>query len=172
MGKELASINLSFAKYYSKRNKTNAALQYMNKALKSFLNKKCWSCIAECHLHKSYILWNLGYHAQAIKHLHKIIHIISSEKLDIIRNKERTLALVTMHNLAAQLYLTGKIGEAFMTIEKALQIEELCMSYGDATIPDIKTTHEICLSKLARSVLLMKDTSYIGSCHKVKKYRM
>lgn len=154
----VALINLSYAKYYMKRNKPNAAHQYINRALRTYSNSNEWVFIAECYLHKSYILWKLGRQTHAMRQLYNIIELVKVDKFDITTNKGRAVLVIAIHNMAAQQFCMDRFGDACMSIENTSRLVQLCMSYGDRDISNnIETTHQLCIMKLTEIVFRIKD---------------
>ena len=66
-----AFIHDSFAYYYFRRNKSAAALQYGQKALRIHVRLKAWEHVAKCHLHIGAILAKLRRHDEAIRAMGK-----------------------------------------------------------------------------------------------------
>ena len=156
LGKILALIDLSYTKYYAKRNKYNAALQYSSQAIRSFSILEDWQYVAECHLHRSYILWKLDRHHQTMKELHLVIDMVTQNKLDISSNQGRKILVLALHNMAAQQCNMGQIGNACISIENTTKLVQLCMNSGDSIVPKIESTQRACLTKLMDIILCPK----------------
>ena len=85
--------------YYYRRNKAEAALAYVQKAMRTHVHLKDWSHVAKCHLHTGCILSKLNRHDEAIRCLAQVLSMVESGELEVGGTQPQKLCLVAVGTL-------------------------------------------------------------------------
>jgi len=73
-----AFIHDTYAYYYFKRGKAEAALVYSEKAMKLHAHQQDWSHVAKCHLHSACILSRLNRKDEAVRCNGQVLSLVES----------------------------------------------------------------------------------------------
>jgi len=146
-----AYIADSYACYYYKRKKPNAALAAVQRAMRTHAKFEQWQHVAKCHLHSSCILSFLSRHDEAIRCLGQVLIMVEDGRLDVGGTSPQKLCLVAVayHNIAVEQLSLRHISEACMSSQNARRLARLCLSYSNRWVKFFEDTHKISLAELA-----------------------
>jgi tetratricopeptide (TPR) repeat protein len=154
-----AFANDTYAYYYYKRGKCNAALVYAQRAMKAHAHQRAWSHVAKCHLHTSAILSRLQRNPEAVRCLAQVLALVDDGRLEVGGASPQKLCLVAVafHNLAVEQLLIGHSGEAAVAAQNARRLARLCLSYSNRWLSRFEGTHEIALAKLQQDAAIRDE---------------
>ena len=67
--------------YYYRRNKASAALQCVNKAMRTHTRRREWAHVAKCHLHTGTILAKLQKHDESVRCMGQVLGMVLRSQL-------------------------------------------------------------------------------------------
>ncbi len=146
-----AFVNDTYAYYYYKRKKTEAALQYSERAMKTHAAMKDWAHVAKCHLHAGSILSRLGRKDEAIRCNAQVLRMVETGQLEVGGSQPQKLCLVavTYHNIAVEQLHLRLVSEACVSAQNARRLARLCLSYSTRFLKNFEYTHQVALEELA-----------------------
>ena len=146
-----AFIHDTYAYYYYKRKKIEAALQYSERAMKTHAAMKDWAHVAKCHLHAGSILSRLGRKDEAIRCNAQVLRMVESGQLEVGGSQPQKLCLVavTYHNIAVEQLHLRLVSEACVSAQNARRLARLCLSYSTRFLKNFEHTHQVALEELA-----------------------
>eukprot|EP00752_Nemacystus_decipiens_P002057 g1969.t1 len=136
------------------RGKSSAALDYVQRAMKTHARMRDWGHVTKCHLHSSVILSKLNRHDEALRCLGQVLAMVEEGNLDVGGNSPQKLCLVAIcyHNMAVEQLILRHAGEACMSSQNARRLARLCLSYSNRWLHSFEGTHKLALAELARSL--------------------
>lgn len=148
-----AFIADSHAYYYHKRGKANAALVYATRAMRIHMKLAEFTHVAKCHLHIAVVLSRMSRHAEAVRCLGQVLHLVKTGKLDIGADgtmpHKLCMIAICYHNLAVEQLLLNHAGEAAVSAQNARRLARLCLSYSNRWIHKFESTHKCATEQLA-----------------------
>ncbi|CAM9100864.1 unnamed protein product [Scytosiphon promiscuus] len=149
-----AFVNDAYGLYFLRRGKSSAALDYVQKAMKTHARMQDWAHVTKCHLHSSVVLSKLNRHDEALRCLGQVLAIVQEGKLDVGGNSPQKLCLVAIcyHNMAVEQLILRHAGEACMSSQNARRLARLCLSYSNRWLHSFEGTHKLALAELGRSL--------------------
>ena len=172
--KELTAFVMdSYAFYYFRRGKYQAALQCAHKALRTHTSLQQWDHVAKCHLHTAVILSKLRKHAEAIRCLGHVLQLVDEERLETGGASAQKICMVAVrvflpqlcpslphcvtpsqvcyHNVAVEHLALHQPQEACVDSQNARRLARLSLSYSNRYLRHFETTHAAALEALSLS---------------------
>eukprot|EP00948_MAST-09A_sp_MAST-9A-sp1_P002945 g2945.t1 len=149
-----AFVNDSMAYYYYRRHKPSAALQYIQKALRTHRRLEQWHHTAKCLLHLGCILSKLKKHDGAIRAMGDVLQMVEDERLEHGGASAQKICMiaVTYHNIAVEQLLISRVHEACVSSQNARRLAKLSLSYSNRWLRDFENTHQAALNSLSTSI--------------------
>ena len=124
---------------------------YSTRAMRVHARQKVYPHIAKCHLHSAAILSRLRRHAEAVRCLGQVLHIVESGDLNDGGDAPHKLCLVAVcyHNIAVEQLLLHHVEEAVVSAQNARRLARLCLSYSNRWLDKFENTHRCCAEALA-----------------------
>lgn len=148
-----AFIADSHAYYYHKRGKANAALVYATRAMRIHIKLAQFAHVAKCHLHIAAVLSRMRRHAEAVRCLGQVLHLVRTGRLDLGADgtmpHKLCMIAICYHNLAVEQLLLNHAAEAAVSAQNARRIARLCLSYSNRWIHKFEATHKCATEQLA-----------------------
>ncbi|CAE7726232.1 unnamed protein product [Symbiodinium sp. KB8] len=143
----------SYAFYYFRRGKYQAALQCAHKALRTHTSLQQWDHVAKCHLHTAVILSKLRKHAEAIRCLGHVLQLVDEERLETGGASAQKICMVAVcyHNVAVEHLALHQPQEACVDSQNARRLARLSLSYSNRYLRHFETTHAAALEALSLS---------------------
>ncbi|CAM9350178.1 unnamed protein product [Ectocarpus sp. 12 AP-2014] len=160
-----AFVNDAYGLYFLRRGKSSAALDYLQKAMKTHARMLDWGHVAKCHLHSSMVLSKLNRHDEALRCLGQVLAMVQEGKLDLGGNSPQKLCLVAIcyHNMAVEQLILRHAGEACMSSQNARRLARLCLSYSNRWLHSFEGTHKLALAELSRSLSTTSTAAAAGA---------
>ena len=124
---------------------------YATRAMKVHAKHRDWPHVAKLHLHSAAILSKLRRHAEAVRCLGQVLHLVETGDLDDDGNAPHKLCLVavTHHNIAVEQLLLHHVEEAVVSAQNARRLARLCLSYSNRWLDKFESTHRCSAEALA-----------------------
>jgi tetratricopeptide (TPR) repeat protein len=147
----LAFVYDSYAYYYYRRGKANAALQAVNKAMRTHLRREEWAHVAKCHLHTACILARIGRHDESARCMGQVLIMVEKGQLEAGGASAQKICMVAVcyHNIAVQQLQLRRFTEACISSQNARRLARLSLSYSNKWLKTFESTHKACLAALA-----------------------
>jgi tetratricopeptide (TPR) repeat protein len=146
----MAFVYDTYAHYYYRRHKPNAAFQYLKKAQDIHTRQSSWSHIAKCRLHLANVLNFQGKHFQSLEMLASILQLIEDNRLEesigntntkIVASAQKIcLASVCYNNLAIEQLHLKAFENAHTSCGNAKRLAKLCLSYSNRWLHQFEAT--------------------------------
>uniref|UniRef100_A0A6V2AXG6 Anaphase-promoting complex subunit 5 n=1 Tax=Ditylum brightwellii TaxID=49249 RepID=A0A6V2AXG6_9STRA len=147
-----AFVKDAYGHYYAKRNKPNAALQYVTAAVNMHRRRNDPLNVSKCRLHSAYVLFQLGRYDESARTMKDILDMVENGSLQSQGNSDDyqlvLLVAVTYHNIAVHQLTVGRIGDACISSQNARRLARLCLSVSSRYIHNFEATHKRALSEL------------------------
>lgn len=138
----------TYAFYYYRRRKTEAGMDYLDRAMRFHVAGKRWTHVAQCRLHRAALLGQLGKHAAAVECLGHVIADVENGKLEdpsCSRGESLCLVAVCYHNIATlEIYLEN-FQQACIASQNARRLARLCLTYSNRWLKHFDATHRNAL---------------------------
>lgn len=147
----VAFIHDSYAYFYYRRGKFNAALQSVNKAMRTHLKREEWAHVAKCHLHTGTVLAKLKKHDESVRCMGQVLAMVEDHRLEAGGASAQKICLVAVcyHNIAVEQLYLRRFTEACVSSQNARRLARLSMSYSNKWLKAFESTHKSCLGALA-----------------------
>ena len=141
-------IHDTLGMYYYKRNKYEAGLEYVRRALRLHQNREDWIGVSKCRLHEAALLGRMRKYKKALKCLGYVISNMESGKLEssTISQAERLcMVAVCYHNIAALEIQLENFQQACIASQNARRLARLCLSFSNRWLKQFDATHRNAL---------------------------
>lgn len=108
-----AFIHDTYAYYYYRKKKAQAALSFSQKAMKVHHRMQDWAHVSKCHLHSGAILGRLGRHDEAVRCYAQVLALVEDGSLNVGGTQPQKLCMVAVcyHNIAVEQLTLNLISE-------------------------------------------------------------
>ena len=141
-------IHDTLGMYYYKRNKYEAGLEYVRRALRLHQNREDWIGVSKCRLHEAALLGRMRKYKKALKCLGYVISNMESGKLEssTISQAERLcMVAVCYHNIASLEIQLENFQQACIASQNARRLARLCLSFSNRWLKQFDATHRNAL---------------------------
>jgi len=146
-----AFANDTYAYYYYKRGKAEAALGFASKAMQAHVKQEDWAHVAKAHLHSGCILSKLGRRDEAVRCNAQVLGMVEQGRLEVGGTAPQRLCLVAVcyHNIAVEQLHLRLVSEACVSAQNARRLARLCLSYSTRFLTKFEATHQVALEELS-----------------------